>query len=103
MVSKNDNQRTGDTLDTETKQASQESQTARDERENLQQTAQAFMRSLFQAGTDLAKLPIQMLPQPARGHFLAAGREFSQGLSKLASSLADELDKMAKEEQETKE
>jgi len=79
------------------RQAGQASNT-RNEREELQQAAQSFINSLFQTGTELVKIPIKMLPQESRGHFLAAGRELSQGFSKLAGRLADELDKMVKDE-----
>ena len=90
----------GETLHVGTEQEWQEGQASntRNEREELQQAAQTFINSLFQAGTELVKIPVKMLPQESRGHFLAAGRELSQGFSKLAGRLADELDKMAKEE-----
>jgi len=90
----------GETLHAGTEQGRQAGQASntRNEREELQQAAQSFVNSLFQTGTELVKIPIKMLPQESRGHFLAAGRELSQGFSKLAGRLADELDKMAKDE-----
>ena len=90
----------GETLHVGTEQGRQAGQASntRNEREELQQAAQSFVNSLFQTGTELVKIPIKMLPQESRGHFLAAGRELSQGFSKLAGRLADELDKMAKDE-----
>ena len=105
MVSKNDKQRAVSGMNSEsehagTEQGGQEglASNLRNEREELQQAAQAFINSLFQLGTDFVKIPVKMLPQESRGHFLAAGRELSQGFSKLAGRIADELDKMVNEE-----
>ena len=108
MVSKNDKQGavTGMNPESEfagTAQGGQEGPTSdlRNEREELQQAAQTFINSLFQLGTDFVKIPVKMLPQESRGHFLAAGRELSQGFSKLAGRVADELDKIVNEERRT--
>ena len=109
MVSKNDKQRTVTGMNPEseyvgTEQGGQEglASNAGSEREEISQAAQAFVNSLIQAGTDFVKIPVKMLPQESREHFLAAGRELSQGWSKLAGRFADELDKMVNEERRTR-
>jgi cytosine/adenosine deaminase-related metal-dependent hydrolase len=67
------------------------------EREDLQQAAQRFMRSMFRTGVSFALLPVSRLPQKPQQHFHAAGREFTHGVATLIHEFADEIEGMAKD------
>ena len=66
------------------------------EREDLQQAAQRFMRSMFRTGVSFALLPVKRLPHKPQQHFHAAGREFTQGVATLVHELANGIEEMAK-------
>jgi hypothetical protein len=70
------------------------------DRDEVRQTSQHFLRSLFRAGFHLAMAPVYVLPEEPREHFFSAGREFSRGLSSLAQEIADDFDKLVKREKE---
>jgi hypothetical protein len=65
------------------------------EREELEQAAERFMRSMLRTGVSLALLPVNRLPLKPRQHFQSAGREFTRGLATLVRELADGLEGMA--------
>jgi len=65
------------------------------EREELEQAAERFMRSMVRTGVSLALLPVNRLPLKPRQHFQSAGREFTRGLATLVRELADGLEGMA--------
>jgi hypothetical protein len=67
------------------------------EREELQQAARYFVRSMFRTGVCFALLPVNRLSQEPQQHFQAAGREFTHGLASLVHGLADGLEEMAKD------
>jgi len=67
------------------------------EREDLQQAARRFMRSMFRTGVSFALLPVSRLPQKPRQHFHAAGREFTHGVATLVHELANGIEGMAKD------
>ena len=67
------------------------------EREDLQQAAQRFMRSMFRTGVSFALLPVSRLPQKPQQHFQAAGREFTRGVATLVHELANGIEGMAKD------
>jgi len=65
------------------------------EREELEQAAERFMRSMLRTGVSLALLPVNRLPSKPRQHFQSAGREFTRGLAKLVHEFGDGLEEMA--------
>ena len=67
------------------------------EREELEQAAERFMRSMLRTGVSLALLPVNRLPLKPRQHFQSAGREFTRGLATLVHELADGLEGMVEE------
>ena len=67
------------------------------EREELEQAAERFMRSMLRTGVSLALLPVNKLPPKPRQHFQSAGREFTRGVASLVRELADGLEGMAKD------
>ena len=67
------------------------------EREELEQAAERFMRSMLRTGVSLALLPVNRLPLKPRQHFQSAGREFTRGLATLVRELADGLEGMAED------
>lgn len=67
------------------------------EREDLQQAAQRFMRSMFRTGVSFALLPVSRLPHKPQQHFYAAGREFTHGVATLVHELANGIEGMAKD------
>ena len=67
------------------------------EREELEQAAERFMRSMLRTGVSLALLPVDRLPLKPRQHFQSAGREFTRGLATLVRELADGLEGMAED------
>lgn len=67
------------------------------EREDLQQAAQRFMRSMFRTGVSFALLPAKRLPHKPQQHFHAAGREFTHGLATLVHEFADGIEGMTKD------
>ena len=67
------------------------------EREELEQAAERFMRSMLRTGVSLALLPVNRLPLKPRQHFQSAGREFTLGLATLVRELADGLEGMAED------
>ena len=67
------------------------------EREELEQAAERFMRSMLRTGVSLALLPVNRLPTKPRQHFQSAGREFTRGLATLVRELADGLEGMAED------
>lgn len=67
------------------------------EREELEQAAERFMRSMLRTGVSLALLPVSRLPAKPRQHFQSAGREFTRGLATLVRELADGLEGMAED------
>jgi hypothetical protein len=67
------------------------------EREDLQQAARRFMRSMFRTGVSFALLPVSRLPQKPQQHFQAAGREFIHGVATLVHELANGIEGMAKD------
>jgi hypothetical protein len=67
------------------------------EREDLQQAAQRFMRSMFRTGVSFALLPVSRLPHKPQQHFHAAGREFTHGVAALVHELANGIEGMAKD------
>jgi hypothetical protein len=70
------------------------------DRDELKEASQQFFRTLFQAGINLAKTPVNMLPEESREHFVSAGREFTRGLATFAHELADNFDKIVDERKE---
>jgi hypothetical protein len=83
---------TTETPDNETSTAEEKS-----DRDELKEASQQFFRTLFQAGINLAKTPVNMLPEESREHFVSAGREFTRGLATFAHELADNFDKIVDE------
>jgi hypothetical protein len=67
------------------------------EREDLQQAARHFMRSMFRTGVSFALLPVKRLPHKPQQHFHAAGREFTHGVATLVHELANGIEGMAKD------
>ena len=70
------------------------------DRDEVRQTSQHFLRSLFRAGFHLAMAPVYVLPEEPREHFFSAGREFTRGLSTLAQEIADDFDKLVKRDKD---
>ena len=70
------------------------------DRDQVRNTSQHFLRSLFRAGFHLAMAPVYALPEEPREHFFSAGREFTRGLSSLAQEIAEDLDNLVKREKE---
>ena len=70
------------------------------DRDELKEASQQFFRTLFQAGINLARTPVNMLPEESREHFVSAGREFTRGLATFAHELADNFEKIADEGKE---
>jgi hypothetical protein len=66
-----------------------------DEREELQQATQHFIRSMFRMGVRLSFFPVNRLPQTPQQHFKTAGREFTCGLASLVREFADGLEELA--------
>jgi hypothetical protein len=66
------------------------------EREDLQQAAQCFLRSMFRTGISFALLPVKRLPHKSQQHFHTAGREFTQGVATLVHELANGIEGLAK-------
>jgi hypothetical protein len=67
------------------------------EREDLQQAARHFIRSMFRTGVSFALLPVKRLPHKPQQHFHAAGREFTHGVATLVHELANGIEGMAKD------
>jgi hypothetical protein len=67
------------------------------EGEDLQESAQQFLGSLFRAGTSLALLPINVLPRETRTHIQNAGRELTLGVASLTKELAKTLENIAED------
>ena len=67
------------------------------EREELEQAAERFMRSMLRTGVSLALLPVNRLPRKPRQHFHAAGREFAHGWAALIHGLADGIEEITKD------
>jgi hypothetical protein len=67
------------------------------DRDALKEASQEFLRTLFRSGIQLAKTPVNMLPEEPREHFMSAGREFTRGLAIFAHELADNFDKIVDE------
>jgi hypothetical protein len=70
------------------------------DREEIRQTSQQLVRSLFRAGFHMALAPVYAMPEEPREHFFSAGREFTRGLSTLAQEIADDFDKLVKRDNE---
>ena len=70
------------------------------DRDELKEASQQLFRTLFQAGINLAKTPVNMLPEESREHFVSAGREFTRGLATFAHELADNFEKIVDEGKE---
>jgi hypothetical protein len=66
-------------------------------RDELKETSQQFFSTLFRVGVHLALMPVSILPEEPREHFVSAGCEFSRGLTTLAHELADTVDKIVEE------
>lgn len=82
-------------IDTKDKQKSQR-QTIQAEREGLQQATQRFIVSLVRTGGSIALLPVTRLPHEPRQHFLAAGREFTNGWAFVVREFADYIEGLSK-------
>ena len=70
------------------------------DRDELKEASQQFFRTIFQAGKNLARTPVNMLPEESLDHFVSAGRELTRGLATLAHELADNFDKLVDEVKE---
>jgi hypothetical protein len=68
--------------------------------DDLRESSQQFIRSLWRTGVQVAMTPVSMLPQEPRQHFLSAGREFTRGLATLAHELSNVFDRMVEEAKE---
>src|SRR5258706_16101553 len=71
------------------------------ERQELQQTSQRFIRSMFRTNVSLALLPVTKLPRKSQQHFQAAGREFTHGLATLVHEFAENLEQIAQDTSKT--
>lgn len=70
------------------------------DRDEFNEASRQFLRTLFRTGIQLAIMPVFMLPEEPREHFVNAGREFTRGLATLAHELADVFDKTVNEVKE---
>jgi hypothetical protein len=66
-------------------------------RDELKEASQQFFNTLFRVGVRLALVPVYLLPDEPREHFVNAAREFTRGFTTLAHELADDVDKIVEE------
>jgi hypothetical protein len=73
------------------------------DRDEIKEASQQLFRTLFRAGVHLAMIPVYMLPEEPREHFVGAGREFTRGVAALAREFADDVEKVVDEVKENME
>ena len=66
-------------------------------RDELKETSQHFLRTLFRVGVRLALTPVSLLPEEPQQHFVSAAREFTRGWTTLVNEVAEPVDKMFEE------
>jgi hypothetical protein len=74
--------------------------TASDEqafRDEFREDTQQFYRTFFRVGVRMALMPVYLLPEEPRDHFVSAGREFTRGFTSLAHELVETVEKFVDE------